>query len=93
MKKSLITLALAAAGLVLAGPALASEDLAKANGCQTCHDANKKKMAPSNKDLAAKHKGKADVDAIVSSLKAGKGHPAVKGSDADLKAIVGWMLK
>jgi len=22
-----------------------------------------------------------------------KGHPAVKGSDADLKAIVGWMLK
>jgi cytochrome c551/c552 len=50
-------------------------------------------MAPSNKDLAAKHKGKADVDAIVASLKAGKGHPAVKGSDADLKAIVGWMLK
>jgi cytochrome c len=93
MRKSLFTLALVSAGLVFAGPALASEDLAKANGCATCHDANKKKMAPSNKDLKAKHGGKADVDAIVANLKAGKGHPAVKGSDDDLKKITAWMVK
>jgi cytochrome c len=93
MRKSLFTLALVAAGLVVAGPALADEALAKANGCQTCHDANKKKMAPSNKDLKAKHGGKADVDAIVAALKAGKGHPAVKGSDDDLKKITAWMVK
>lgn len=93
MKKTAIALGLAAAGL-LAGPALASEDLAKANGCLTCHDANKKKMAPSNKDLAAKYKGNAAaVDTIVAALKAGKGHPPVKGSDADLKTITAWMLK
>ena len=30
---------------------------------------------------------------IVAALKAGKGHPPVKGSDADLKAITAWMLK
>lgn len=93
MKKTAIALGLVAAGL-LAGPALASEELAKANGCATCHDATKKKMGPSVADIAAKNKGKAGAaDAIVANLKAGKGHPAVKANDADLKAIVAWMLK
>lgn len=93
MKKSVIAFGLVAAGL-LAGPALASEELAKANGCATCHDATKKKMAPANKDLAAKYKGNAAaVDTVVANLKAGKGHPGVKANDADLKTIVAWMLK
>ena len=93
--KKLMTLGLVAAGLVVAGPVLASEELAKANGCTTCHDATKKKMGPSVKDIAAKYKGNAGAaDTLVANLKAGKGgHPEVKASDADLKAIVGWMLK
>jgi cytochrome c len=92
--KKLMTLSLLAASLVVAGPALASEELSKANGCTTCHDATKKKMGPSVKDISAKFKGNAGAaDTIVANLKAGKGHPASKASDADLKAIVAWMLK
>ena len=91
MRKSLITLGLVAAGLVLGGPALASQELAKANGCVTCHDATKKKMGPSNKDIAAKYKG--DADKALAAVKASKAHADVKASDADLKAIVGWMVK
>lgn len=91
MRKSLITLGLAAAGLVLAGPALASADLAKANGCTTCHDAAKKKMGPSNKDMAAKYKG--NVDAALTAYKGSKAHGEIKASEADVKAIVGYMVK
>ena len=92
--KKLMTLGLLAASLVVAGPALASAELSKANGCATCHDATKKKMGPSVKDISAKFKGNAGAaDTIVANLKAGKGHPASKASDADLKAIVAWMLK
>ena len=92
--KKLMTLGLLAASLVVAGPALASEELAKANGCTTCHDATKKKMGPSVKEMADKHRGKAGAaDTIVANIKAGKGHPESKASDADLKAIVAWMLK
>ena len=80
--------------LLIAGPALASEQLAKDNGCATCHDATKKKMGPSIKTIAEKYKGNAGaVDTLVGNLKAGKGHPQSKVADADLKAIVGWMLK
>jgi cytochrome c len=94
MRKSHLFAGLVAAGMIVAGPALASEQLAKDNGCMTCHDATKKKMAPSNKDLAAKYKGQADaVDKIVANIKAGKGHPPSKASEADLKAITAWMLK
>ena len=48
------TLGLLAASLVVAGPALASAELSKANGCATCHDATKKKMGPSVKEMASK---------------------------------------
>ncbi len=92
--RTLMTLGLVAAGLVLSAPAFASEDLAKSNGCTTCHDATKKKMGPAVKDIAAKYKGNAGAaDTLVANLKAAKGHPEVKASDADLKAIVAWMLK
>ncbi len=93
--RKLMTLGLVAAGLVLSAPAFASEELAKSNGCTTCHDATKKKMGTSIKDIAAKYKGNAGAtDMLVANLKAGKGgHPEVKASDADLKAIVAWMLK
>ena len=39
-------------------PVLASEMLAKDNGCLACHDATKKTVGPSIKDMAAKYKGK-----------------------------------
>ena len=92
MKTMLLTLAVAA-GLTMAGAANAQEDLAKSSGCMTCHAVDAKKMGPSFKDIAAKYKGKADAQAtIVANLKAGKGHPAVKTSDADTASLVKWIL-
>ena len=59
----------------------------------TCHDVATKKMGPAFKDIAAKYKGKADAEAtLVANLKAGKGHPAVKTSDADTVTLVKWVL-
>lgn len=54
--KLLTTLAVAAA-LATSAAAFADTDLAKKNGCFVCHDATAKKMGPTWKDIAAKHKG------------------------------------
>ena len=91
--KSIVIVAVAAVGLAVAGAANASEDLAKSSGCMTCHAMDTKKMGPSFKDIAAKYKGKADAEAtLVANLKAGKGHPAVKSSDADTTKLVKWIF-
>ena len=91
--KTGIVAGLAVAGLVLAGPASASADLAKSSGCMKCHDVEKKKMGPAFKEIAAAHKGKAaDEAALVAKLMAGKDHPAVKASEADVKTLTKWIL-
>jgi cytochrome c len=91
--KSILMVAVVAAGLAASGAANASEALAKSSGCMTCHDLVTKKMGPSFKDIAAKYKGKADAEAtLVANLKAGKGHPAVKSSEADTVTLVKWVL-
>ena len=84
----------AVSGLALiSAPALAQEDLAKSSGCLNCHATDAKKVGPSFKDIAAKYKGKADAEAmLVAKLKDGKGHPPVKASEADDKALVKWVL-
>ena len=91
--KSAIVTGLVLAGLVIAGPVSASADLAKSSGCMKCHDAEKKKMGPSFKDISAAHKGKAGAeDAVVAKLMAGKDHAPVKASEADVKALTKWIL-
>jgi len=91
--KAMVLTAVLAAGLAVAGAASASEELAKSSGCLTCHSVDTKKVGPSFKDIAAKYKGKADAQAtLVASLKAGKGHPAVKTSEADTTTLVKWIL-
>ena len=78
---------------VFASPALAQEDIAKRDGCFNCHAADTKKVGPSFKEVAAKYKGKADAEAmLVAKLKDGKGHPATKASEADIKGVVKWVL-
>jgi cytochrome c len=74
----------AASGAVLAQ---SGADLLKSKGCLNCHDADKKKVGPAFKDIAAKHGGKAN-DALVAKLKEGKGHPKIAASDAELKTLV-----
>ncbi|HEY3180820.1 MAG TPA: c-type cytochrome [Casimicrobiaceae bacterium] len=82
-----------ATGALLSAPVVAQEDLAKSNGCLNCHAADTKKVGPSFKEVAAKYKGKADAEAtLVAKLKEGKGHPATKGSEADTKSLVKWVL-
>jgi cytochrome c len=79
---------LGAAAIFTAGAAQA-QDALKAKGCLNCHEADKKKVGPSLKDIAAKHKGNKDAEAaLVSKLKEGKGHPKVAGTDDEIKAAV-----
>lgn len=90
--KAWIVAAIAASGVMFAGTATASADLAQKN-CGSCHALDTKKMGPSFKDIAKKFKGNASAEAdIIGKLKSGKGHPAVKTSDADLAGIVKWVL-
>jgi cytochrome c len=91
--KSFLIAAVAVASVAFAGGAQASEALAKDKGCLACHALDKKKMGPGFKDVAANYKGKADAEGtIVTKLKTGKGHPAVKASDDELKTLVKWVL-
>jgi cytochrome c len=84
---------LATVGLSVAGVAQANADLAQKSGCMTCHSVDTKKMGPAFKDVAKKYKGQASAEAdLVAKLKAGKGHPAVKASEEDTKALVKWVL-
>lgn len=92
MKKIALTV-MTSMALAAAGVANAQETLAKASGCLNCHAVEGKKVAPSFKDLAAKHKGKPDAEAtLVAKLTAAKEHPAVKAKPEDVKALVKWAL-
>ena len=66
---------LLAAGLACAGAALADEALAKAKNCLACHNADKKIVGPSYKEVAKKYAGQKDAEAklVEKVLKGGKG--------------------
>ncbi len=99
--KSVFVAMLAAAGVVMAGQAIASEDLAKAKGCMACHAIDKKLVGPAYKDVAAKYKGdKGAADKLAAKVKAGGSGvwgavpmpPNAAVSDADIKTLVNWVL-
>jgi cytochrome c len=89
-----------AAALAFSGAALASADLAKKNGCVTCHDATAKKMGPTWKDIAAKNKGQKDAEKMLAEaiVKGGKGKygkvpmPPQAKAQADAAALAKWIL-
>jgi len=100
---------LVAAALAFSLPAARADDAAtmaamtKA-GCTACHLADKKLVGPSFKDIAAKYKGKANVEAtlIEKVRKGGSGNfgpvpmapnPPDKISDKELKEAVELILK
>lgn len=87
--------AIAAAAALMAGVALAQSgpEVLKAKGCLNCHEADKKKIGPAFKDVAAKYKDDKGAESkLIGMLKDGKGHPKTAGSDAELKAAVGHVL-
>lgn len=88
MKASVLVFAAAAA--LAAGAANAQSDVLKTKGCLNCHEADKKKVGPSFKDIASKRQGKQAE--LVAKIKEGKGHPKVAASDAELNAAVKQVL-
>lgn len=97
--RHLVTLS---AALLFAGNALADEALLKKSNCTTCHNMEKKTVGPSLKEIAAKYSGDATAQArLEAKVRNGgsgsfgtmammKTGPNV--SDADIKALVSWIL-
>ncbi len=89
---------LAAAALLTAGSALASEALVAKNHCNICHDLNVKKVGPTWKTIAAKNKGvkPAELAAVIVSGSKGKfgpiPMPPQPGAKADSLALAKWIL-
>jgi cytochrome c len=88
-----------AAAPAAAGGADVKALLAK-NACTACHGINNKIVGPSYQEVAAKHKGKADLESyLVDKIKnGGQGvygavpmPPQTQISDADAKAIAAWI--
>ncbi|WP_144324981.1 c-type cytochrome [Tepidimonas aquatica] len=88
-----------AAGAAAGGGADAKSLLAK-NACTACHGVANKIVGPGFNEVAAKHKGKADLEAyLVGKIKGGGQGvygaipmpPQPQVSDADAKAIAAWI--
>lgn len=96
MKKQMMLLA----GLFVAISAQASEDLAKAKNCMTCHALQKKIVGPAYKDIAAKRGSeKGAEDLLAAKIKNGSKDewgqvpmPANAVTDAEAKTLAKWVL-
>lgn len=99
------TILLSALLALAASHAAAADDavleLAKANGCTSCHAANEKIVGPAFSAIAAKYAGDKDaVATLVQSIKGGStgkwGRAAMPAhnslSAADAKALATWVL-
>lgn len=103
--KSIIASMLVAAGLMVAGSAMAEEmpALAKKNNCTACHAIDKKVVGPAWMDVSKKYKGDATAEAKLIT-KVSKGGSGVWGSmpmpandakgekQADIKELVKFVL-
>jgi cytochrome c len=86
--------------VALLGGAHASDELAKAKNCMTCHAVDKKIVGPSYKDISAKRGGDKGAEAtLAAKIKAGsKGEwgmvpmPANQVSDAEAATLAKWVL-
>ena len=92
--KFLIVGLVMASGLIPTASAFADDGASLASSkCMSCHAVDQKKVGPSFKDIAAKYAGKSDAPAsLVAELKNGKGHPKIAGTDADLSAVIDYVL-
>lgn len=97
MKKIFVVIGVS---LVFTGVASASEDIAKAKNCMTCHAVAKKIVGPAYKDIAAKRAGEKGADAaLAAKIKNGSKDewgkvpmPANDVSDADAMTLAKWIL-
>jgi cytochrome c len=96
-----LTSLLAAASLFGALPASADQALATAKNCMSCHNAERKLVGPSYKEVSAKYAGQKDaVDKLAAKIiKGGSGvygavpMPAnTQVNEADAKKLAAWVL-
>ena len=88
------------AAVLLAGGANASEELAKAKNCLTCHAADKKIVGPSYKDIVAKRSGEKGAEAaLAQKIKAGSKSewgnvpmPPNNVTEAEAATLAKWVL-
>lgn len=96
MRKQLMA-AVLAGSMAMAGVAMAQDasKLAESSGCLKCHTVDKKKKGPAFKTSAAEFKKKGlSVDKAMAEMKDKHEAEDLKGlkSDADLKAILNWVM-
>ena len=93
---------IAAVSLMLGTPVLADgQALATKYACMACHQVDKKVVGPALKEVAAKYKGDKTAEAkMIKKVKEGGSGvwgtipmpPNAQVPDADIKAIVQWVL-
>jgi cytochrome c551/c552 len=72
--------------------AQSGEDVARSRGCFACHDG--KNIGPTFKVISSKYGGNKDAETqLARVLKEGKGHPRIQATDAELKAVIQYVLK
>lgn len=90
-----------AAGLLVAAPVMASQELAQKKNCLACHAVDKKLVGPAYKEVAAKYKADKGAEAKLAEkvVKGGSGvwgqvpmppNPQVSADEA--KTLVKWIL-
>lgn len=85
---------------LLAGSALASEELAKAKNCMTCHSFDKKIVGPAYKDVVAKRAGQKGAEAFLAAkIKGGSQNewgavpmPPNNVTEAEAMTLAKWVL-
>ncbi|QRM18898.1 c-type cytochrome [Dechloromonas sp. TW-R-39-2] len=93
-------IALLGLSVAMVGGALASEDLAKAKNCMTCHSVDKKIVGPSYKDIVAKRGAEKGAEAaLAAKIKGGSKNewgmvpmPPNNVSDAEAATLAKWVL-
>lgn len=103
VRKTTLTLLLAATCLSVQLTAHASEAIIKKARCVACHAVDQKRVGPAYREVALKYRGDASAPAKLAEKvrHGGSGnwgqipmlpHPADKISDADLAAAISWIL-
>lgn len=101
--KSIVLSMVAAAGLMVAGSAMATDmpALAKAKNCTACHAIDKKLIGPAWAEISKKYKGDATAEGklVTKIIKGGAGvwgsmpMPANKVTEAESKELTQFILK
>jgi len=103
MHRLVFPLLFASALGTLTAPAQAAEAIAKKARCVACHAVDRKMVGPAYRDVAAKYRGDAEAPVrLAAKVRSGGAgvwgqvpmmpHPADRISDADLAAVLDWVL-